>query len=376
MKKVNLKMGCLIVFLFGAINAMAQVGIGTTSPDDSSMLDIQSTSKGVLIPRMTTTQRDLILGVEGLLVFDSTTKSFWYYNSGWVQLAAGSGSGASDEIVDADGDTKIEVEKNTDEDIIRLTAAGTEYMQISSNGDIKLGNREASTTPDSDTESEENYTKITADGSLSYVGNATRWEDLKVPVNAVEIKAKKRSDGTDIEPAEWAGFKEGASLGLLWFKNESDEEDEQEVLFTVQMPHGWKEGTNIFPHVHWTSGKLDNEGNLEQGHGAPGGARVTWGLEYTWVSVGGEFPDSDIFYGTDVATPNGTSLALYEHVITPLGSGGINGSGKTLSSMLVCRLFRNSTAGTDTYGGDAGLLEIDFHYQVDSDGSNQEYTKE
>lgn len=375
MKKNNLKMGCFIVFLFVAINAMAQVGIGTTSPDDSSMLDIQSTSKGVLIPRMTTTQRNLVLGVEGLLVFDSTTKSFWYYNSGWVQLGGSSGSAASDGIVDADVDTKIEVEKSEDEDVIRFTAAGTEYMQIDSNGDIKLGNKEASTTPDSDTDSEQNYTKITADGSLSYVGNATRWEDLKVPVNAVEINAKKKSDGTDIEPAEWAGFKEGSSLGLLWFESANDEEDEQEVLFTVQMPHGWKEGTNIFPHVHWTSGRLDSRGALNDAR-APGSDRVTWGLEYIWVNVGGTFPDSDIFYGTDIVAPNGESIDLYEHVITPLGSGGINGSGKTLSSMLVCRLFRNSSAGTDTYGGEAGLLEIDFHYQIDSDGSNQEYSKE
>ncbi|MFD1293276.1 hypothetical protein ACFQ5N_05450 [Lutibacter holmesii] len=377
MKNIILKKMFSIILILGTINTMAQVGIGTTDPDDSAMLDIQSTSKGVLIPRVTTSQRDLILGVEGLLVFDSSTKSFWYYNNGWVELAAGSGSSASDEIADADRDTKVEVENTTDEDVIRFTAAGTEYMQINSNGDIKLGGRGSSTIPDSDNESEQNYTKITADGSLCYVGNATRWEDLKVPVNAVEIKAKKKTDGTDIEPAEWAGFREGASLGLLWFKNEDDdEEDEQEVLFTVQMPHGWKEGTNIFPHVHWTSGKLDNRGYLENGNGAPGGDRVTWGLEYTWVSVGEVFPESDIFYGSDVVPPNGTSLELYEHVITPLGSGGINGSGKTLSSMLVCRLFRNSTASSDTYGGEAGLLEIDFHYQVDSDGSNQEYTKD
>lgn len=43
--------------------------------------------------------------------------------------------------------------------------------------------------------------------------------------------------------------------------------------------------------------------------------------------------------------------------------------------MLVCGLFRNSSAGTDTYSGEAGLLEIDFHYQIDSDGSNEEYIK-
>lgn len=365
----------------------SQVGIGTTTPASSSMLEIQSTAKGVLIPRMTTAQRTVIASpANGLLVFDTDKKSFWFYNGtattpAWKELVSGTS------IVDVDGDTKVEVEKTADEDIIRLSTAGTEYVQIGSDGVIKLGNKGASTLTggvsgglESDATGLENYTKITADGSLSYVGNATRWEDLKVPVNAVRIKAKKRSDGTEIIPAEWAGFKVGTSLALLWFADISDASEEQEVIFTVQMPHGWKEGTNIFPHVHWTSGKLKDDGTLEMSTG-PLTDRVTWGLEYSWVNVGGEFQNSTIITGTTVATPNGGSIALYEHVITPLGTGGISGkdiggNNRTLSSMLVCRLYRNSSVGSDNYSGDAGLLEIDFHYQVDSDGSNQEYTKQ
>jgi len=61
---------------------------------------------------------------------------------------------------------------------------------------------------------------------------------------------------------------------------------------------------------------------------------------------------------------------LHEHIIHPLGS--IPGAEKTLSSMLVCRLYRSAS---DSYGGDTGLLEIDFHYQIDSDGSRLEYFK-
>ena len=45
-----------IILLFYSVTTFAQTGIGTTTPDDSSMLDIQSpdNDKGVLIPRMTT----------------------------------------------------------------------------------------------------------------------------------------------------------------------------------------------------------------------------------------------------------------------------------------------------------------------------------
>lgn len=58
-------------FLFFASIAHAQVGIGNTNPDVSSMLDITSTSKGLLTPRMTTAQRIAISNpANGLMVYD------------------------------------------------------------------------------------------------------------------------------------------------------------------------------------------------------------------------------------------------------------------------------------------------------------------
>lgn len=358
MKKVNVKYMFLIVLLFVAINTKAQVGIGTTAPDASAMLDIQSpdNNKGVLVPRMTSALRTAIPSpANGLLVFDTETKSFWYYNvDAWKELV---GEGT---LADADNDTKIEVEKNLDEDIVRFTTAGTEYMQINPNGDIKLGNRGGSTLTggsknsiESDNIGEQNYTKIRADGSLSYVGNATRWEDLKVPVNAVKIK-----DKTDpLDEPKWDNFIGGTAL--LWFEHNKGDD----VVFTVQMPHAWKEGTAIMPHVHWTTGR--------DGDSAPGAARVTWGLEYYWANAGDVFPTTTVAITGNTAPTSDGTIKLREHVITPLGA--ISGTGNhNLSSMLVCRLYRVNVG----YTGDAGLLEIDFHYQVDSDGSNQEYTKE
>jgi Chaperone of endosialidase len=69
----------------------AQVGINTdgSAPDNSAMLDIKSTAKGVLIPRLTTAQRTAISSpAKGLLVYDSTTASFWFYTgSAWANLS-------------------------------------------------------------------------------------------------------------------------------------------------------------------------------------------------------------------------------------------------------------------------------------------------
>ena len=48
----------------------AQVGIGTTTPEPFAALDITSTTKGLLIPRMTAAERDAITSpAQGLIIF-------------------------------------------------------------------------------------------------------------------------------------------------------------------------------------------------------------------------------------------------------------------------------------------------------------------
>ncbi len=94
---------CSVSFL-----GFAQIGIGTTSPDASSVLDMTSTTQGVLIPRMTTTQREAISAPAiGLQVYDTTTTSIWSYNgASWVNGTGGPGKfidGAASDIAFYDG---------------------------------------------------------------------------------------------------------------------------------------------------------------------------------------------------------------------------------------------------------------------------------
>ena len=72
----------------GMASAQSGVGVGTTTPNASSALDVTSTTKGFLIPRMTTAQRTAIASpAAGLQVYDTTTKTPWYYNGTiWVSL--------------------------------------------------------------------------------------------------------------------------------------------------------------------------------------------------------------------------------------------------------------------------------------------------
>ena len=89
MKKVLLLLTAL--FFFSITNA--QVGINTTTPDPSSMLDVSATNKGMLIPRMTEVQRTAITTpATGLLVYQTdNTDGFWYYDgASWISLSGNS----------------------------------------------------------------------------------------------------------------------------------------------------------------------------------------------------------------------------------------------------------------------------------------------
>src|SRR5215467_530324 len=80
-----------------AIAANAQsVAINTTgnAADNSAMLDISSLNKGFLAPRMTTAQRTAIVSpANGLLVFDTDTKTFWYFSTTWKEINLNGGGG-------------------------------------------------------------------------------------------------------------------------------------------------------------------------------------------------------------------------------------------------------------------------------------------
>lgn len=89
------KMNCKILFLkfsflvfSTAIFAQDNVGIGTLTPDPSAKLDITSINKGLLIPRMDSSQRVTIpLPAVGLIVYQTNaTPGFYYYNGAFWSI--------------------------------------------------------------------------------------------------------------------------------------------------------------------------------------------------------------------------------------------------------------------------------------------------
>jgi hypothetical protein len=86
-----------IVAILISCATYAQVGIGTINPNTSAALDIESTTKGLLTPRMTAAQRIAIsTPAEGLIVFqtDSTPGLYCYVNGSWSALSGGPISGS------------------------------------------------------------------------------------------------------------------------------------------------------------------------------------------------------------------------------------------------------------------------------------------
>ena len=77
------KIFLLIVVGLCVATATAQTGIGTTTPDVSAKLDISSTTKGLLVPRMTATERGAIATpAKGLLMYQTDGEAGFYVNTG------------------------------------------------------------------------------------------------------------------------------------------------------------------------------------------------------------------------------------------------------------------------------------------------------
>jgi hypothetical protein len=106
----------LVFMLFVTTLATAQYGIGTTSPDPSAQLELNSTSKGFLMPRMTTLQRDAIASpAAGLMIYNLDSNKPNFFNGiSWIELAGvvvggATVSGVPTDILVTPGDTQASV---------------------------------------------------------------------------------------------------------------------------------------------------------------------------------------------------------------------------------------------------------------------------
>lgn len=198
-----------------------------------------------------------------------------------------------------------------------------------------------------------NYSQFESDGTLHFNGNATVWDDIRIPPGSFGRPGIADPTIVAYQPA-------GTGLSTYVYQFAKD----QLAFFAVQMPHNYKVGSDIYLHIHWTPGP---NGATENGN------TVGWKIDYTWADIGDTFGAiatvncSDACDGTD-----------HKHQMTP--DVQISGTGKGISSMLMCNIKRTDTGTDDTWAGTALgalpiLLEVDFHYQIDMVGSRERTTK-
>lgn len=92
------KLVTLFSFTFLVFAAYSQnVGIGTNAPNSSAQLDVTSTTRGLLIPRMTSKQRiAIVTPANGLMVYDINLSGFYFYNgTSWNPVNNGGGGNES-----------------------------------------------------------------------------------------------------------------------------------------------------------------------------------------------------------------------------------------------------------------------------------------
>jgi hypothetical protein len=132
----------LFVTLFIAIISYSQVGINTdgTNPDESAILDVKSTTLGLLIPRMTEVEKNAIaLPATGLLMFQINETTGFYFNKGtpvgpdWVIL---SGDNLGDHIATENLDLSDYKIINLSEPIAAGDAATKQYVDNNSGDNL------------------------------------------------------------------------------------------------------------------------------------------------------------------------------------------------------------------------------------------------
>ena len=185
-----------------------------------------------------------------------------------------------------------------------------------------------------------NYLEVEGDGTKILHGNATTWTDFSVPLT-------RDKQGQSSKPDY-----DFTNLGLLFPQN-----DTAEIVYLVlQMDHRKKMDSDIFFHIHYIQAHV---------------TKPTYKIDYKFYKNGAAVPGS----WTTLSTADGSKgiftyssgsilqIATFPVITPPLD--------ETVSANLDIKFFRDD----NDLAGDSLAKYIDFHYEIDSDGSRQEFVK-
>jgi len=162
------------------------------------------------------------------------------------------------------------------------------------------------------------------------------WEDLRFPATQTKRGSLDKPDF------------DYTNIGLLFPQNDTAEV----AYFIVQMPHAYKLGTDLKPHIHFIQSAV---------------TVPVFKLVYRWYNNGGAVPAYESAIATSSLKYTYTSGSILQIASFPY----ITSSASGLSSILDIKLYRDDNVVT----GDVLVKEFDIHFQADSFGSSTEYIK-
>jgi hypothetical protein len=187
----------------------------------------------------------------------------------------------------------------------------------------------------------------TGDG-YGFVHESGLWEDLRFPAQGIN------PPGAESDPDV------STATGLLLF----DKAKTETIAGVAQMPHAWKSGSDVKPHIHWMA--------LAATAPADGANAVVWTFQYAVVNVDGAWDQTNYASNSVTATVAPFVSTAPVHQITEFAAIDMS-TGFQDSCVILWKLSRMGGDGADTYNNDAVLLELDFHYKSNTLGSLNEY---
>lgn len=184
------------------------------------------------------------------------------------------------------------------------------------------------------------FTEFEDDGTMVMHGDATVFDDFVVRLGNLKAPAADPPTTRAYKGGEVYGFSKSAT-NVLYFE--------------AQLPHSYKEGSPLAFHLHVA-------------YPTNGAGNVLWSFTHSWANVDEVFPSPTTETAISISPATLDAHGLCEIV-------EIDGTGKNISSVLLCSISRIGGHVDDTYDAEVYAISADFHYEKDTVGSRSMYTK-
>jgi hypothetical protein len=192
--------------------------------------------------------------------------------------------------------------------------------------------------------SETDYTEFESDGTMLMVGKATVFNDIVCPLIVRTTGVNRPALATFVG-------------NILQYVFEVDDYAEIEA---IELPHCWKEGSEIEIHIHWATGGLND--------GTP--RKVKWEIEYAYAGMsGGAFTSTTTDSAEGTIAANEAAGTLHYTTIDTFTP-----TGYTIGTQMVMRVKRIAGTGTEP-AADPFALAVGVHIEQDTIGSRERGSK-